>query len=120
MIFKTTYNIFNDQKEYFNPNWMDSDTVILPPNPPWDYSRELQLEDVDIWEVVWEGAGNWGVYASWSPYAEFYLVCKGLEGGIETFYGKKANEKVFKRMKELNIEVTKKSLWVEDSNMWLY
>ena len=54
MRFRSTQNIFSDLGEIFEPNWMDSDKIVLPPNPKWDYSRPLQIEDVDIWEVIWE------------------------------------------------------------------
>jgi hypothetical protein len=114
MRFRSTQNIFSDLGEVFDPNWMDSDKVILPPNPAWDYSREMQIEDVDIWEVIWEAGGAWGVYAAWCPYAEFYMLTVGMvlgsiqyryvdERKIETFYGPGAQQKVFKRAKELGL-----------------
>jgi len=119
--FRTTHNIFVDFNEHFDPNWMDSDKLILPPKRDWDYSREMQIEDVDIWEVIYEG--GWGVYASWSPYAEFYLLTPPYgrpDCHLETFYGKNAVNILMKKMKELNIPFSSKLFWVEPEDMWLY
>lgn len=120
--FKTTHNIFVDFGEYFDPNWMDSDTLVLPPSTPWDYKREMKIEDVNIWELIIEG-GQIGLYAAWDPYAEFYLIkppyhLRNL--GFETYYGKGALKQVKKRMKELNVPINLTKYWVDPENMWLY
>lgn len=122
--FKTTYNIVTDQGEHFDSNWMDSDTLQLPPSPPWDYGREMQIEDVDLWEIIYE-ENNLGVYAAWAPHAEFYLIKppqhmldKGH--GLETYYGPKASERVYKRVKEFGITLPLTKNWVEPDQMWLY
>jgi hypothetical protein len=125
MIFKSTENIFKDFGEFFDSSWMDSDTVTTPPSTPWDYSRELQIEDVDIWEVIYEKGGGIGVYASWSPYAEFYLVkssseSKGYGYNIETYYGPGSMKKVMKRMDEMGIPYGVNKVWVEPEDMPLY
>ena len=119
--FKTTANIFVDKGEYFDPNWMDSNKIVLPPKTNWDYQREMTIEDVDLWEVIVEA--GYGVYAAWSPYAEFYLIkppswISSLD--IETFYGPGANKQVMRRMKELGIPFTPNKIWVDNEDMWLY
>ena len=118
MRFRTNANIFKDYGEYFESSWSDSNTVQVPPNPKWDYSRELTLEDVDIWEVVWEAGGGNGVYASWCPYAEFYMIL--VRGVAEFYYGSLSEKKVQKRMKELNWHVATQPRWVEPEELWLY
>jgi len=125
MRFRSTQNIFSDLGEVFDPNWMDSDKLVLPPNPKWDYSRPLQIEDVDIWEVIWEAGGGWGIYASWCPYAEFYMLTIGVNENkqtkeIEFFYGPLSQSAMLKRAKELNIPISTHDAWVEDEDMWLY
>lgn len=125
MRWKSTHNIFTDFAEVFDENWMNYDTIQTPPRPDWDYARELQIEDVDIWEVIFEQAGGVGVYASWCPYAEFYLLRTGWRNeqkgnGIETYYGPGANEAVQKRAKELGIPLYANKVWVEPEEMWLY
>lgn len=125
--FKSTLNIFKKpwEDEVFNENWMDSDKLVLPPKYDWDYSRELTIEDVDIWEVIYESGGGWGLYASWCPYAEFYMLLTGWNNitksiSVETFYGAGTQEKIQKRIKELNLPIGIKKVYVEESDMWLY
>jgi hypothetical protein len=138
--FKSTYNILKkpDEDEVFDPNWFDSDTLQLPPSPKWDYQREMTVEDVDIWEVLAERGGGWGIYAAWCPYAEFYLITTGSDtrnqwlGKLgkatysyndkfwETYYGVGAQKMVKKRAIELGIELTTSEIWVNDEDMWLY
>ena len=74
--FKTTYNILTKpwEDEAWDDNWMNSDTLILPPKKDWDYKRELTIEDVSLWEVIYQQGGGLALYASWDPYAEFYLI----------------------------------------------
>ena len=123
--FKTNYNIFTApwEDELFDPNWMDSDKIILPPKTDWDYSRELQIEDVDIWEQIYYASGGLGLYAAWSPYAEFYLITNNLYGKqplIETFYGPGAGQKAYTRGKELGMMLMLNKIWVEPEDMWMY
>lgn len=139
-IFKSTYNILTkyDEDEVYDRNWLDSDTVHLPPKREWDYSREMQIEDVDIWEVLYESAGGIGLYASWSPYAEFYLLTKGIDTRnepryyersgatpywdrlFEVFYGPGAQTRVLARARELKIPINTYQTWVDDSEVWKY
>lgn len=134
-VFKSTYNILKkpDEDEVFNPNWMDSDTLVLPPTKKWDYSREMTVEDVDIWEVIAE-SGSMGIYAAWCPYAEFYMITLGVDyqtgwtiGNyhyqdkiIETFYGKNAEKKAYGRAIEIGIIPMLNKKWVDPEDMWLY
>jgi hypothetical protein len=123
--FKTTQNILVDGGEYFDPNWMDSDKLILPPYQEWDYSRELRIEDVNLWEVLYQQGGGFGIFASWDPYAEFYIIRVGFEKesnghGIETYYGAGASNLVFNRAKELGIDLMLSQHWVEPEKMWLF
>lgn len=123
MRFKSTANIFKDFGEVFESKWMDSNKIEVPPHPDWDYSRELQIDDIDIWEVIYEQGGGMGVYAAWCPNAEFYLVRTGwwnAPNDIETYYGAGANAKVQARMKELGIPFVTHEVWVEPEEMWLY
>jgi hypothetical protein len=105
-LFKTNQDIFKTYlEESYDSNMYDKPWVDLPPNPLWDYSRELQIEDVDIWEVITEIGGGTGVYASWMPYAEFYMIRN--KHVVETFYGKFIQPQVRKRLDELNIPYPK-------------
>ena len=121
--FKTTANIFIDNGEYFDPNWMDSDTLILPPKLPWDYKKEMQIEDIDLWELIYEGS-YCCVYAAWNPYAEFYLVLGPYDmknnREIMTFYGKQAQVSLKSYLKKYRINLPQNSIWVDVEDMWLY
>ncbi len=135
--FKTTYNILKkpDEDELYHTSQFDRDTVWLPPRVDWDYQREMQIEDVDIWEVILEADHGYGIYAAWTPYAEFYLITTGfdfvneqrVENGKpytdrvwETYYGPGAAQKVIKRARELKLPVTVNQFWVDDDQMWLH
>lgn len=123
--FKSTQNIFKDMGEVYDENWLNKNTVTYPPKTDWDYKREMQIEDVDIWEVIYEQGGAVGAYASWSPYAEFYMVrvgwVKEAQGyGVETYYGPNAQKKVYKRMKEMGINLSLSKVWVDPQDMYLY
>jgi hypothetical protein len=124
--FKTTKDILKSpwEDELYNENWIDSNTLITPPKKNWDYSRELKIEDIDIWEVLYYEGGGLGLYAAWEPYAEFYLITQRYfsirNNAIETYYGKGAQQAVQKRCKDLGIPVMTNQYWVEDKDMWLY
>jgi hypothetical protein len=132
-IFKTTHNIlFKPDEDELNPvEKLNYNIEILPPNKEWDYKRPLTINDIDIWEVLAEGSGGLGVYAAWLPYAEFYMLTVGMVPGsiqyryvderkIETFYGPGAQQKVFKRAKELGLNLAVYNTWVDDKDLWLY
>lgn len=125
--FKSTYNIFKapGQDEVFEENWMESNSVYTPPTKIWDYKRQLKIEDIDIWEVLYEQGGGVGIYAAWEPYAEFYMIRTGwmeeLAGrGLETYYGPGSQNKVYQRAKELGIPLATNKIWVDSEHMWLY
>jgi hypothetical protein len=102
--FKSTHNIFKDfGDEVFNKNWMDSDKLILPPSPDWSYDRVMELEDVDIWEVIIERGGGVALYASWCPYAEYYLLRHNWGQDLEAFYGRFVQAQLIQRLEELKI-----------------
>lgn len=122
--FKTTENIFNDHGEYFDENWMDSDKLVLPSTKKWDYKREIKIEDVDLWELIYE-LGQVNVYAAWSPFAEFYLIKFAdwfVKPGytIETYYGPGASDAVYERMKDFGILLSKHKIWIDEQDMYIY
>ena len=137
-VFKTTYNILKkfDEDEIYTDNIYDSDKLVLPPMYNWSYDREMNVEDVDVWEVLYEESNGIGFYAAWCPYAEFYLITTGMDYRHEprvvdeirywdrfweTYYGQGSLDKVMKRIKELNINVAiHNDYWVDDDMMWLY
>jgi hypothetical protein len=126
--FKTTHNIFNSpwEDELWDDNWFNSNKLVLPPNRPWDYKKELKIEDVQIWEQIYFESGGTGLYAAWDPYAEMYLITKNLHAKdlknqyIETFYGKNAGNRAYKKAIDLGMPISINKVWVEDEEMWKY
>jgi len=135
--FKSTYNILKivDEDEVWNNKFADTDIPYIPPTVDWSYQREMQIEDVDIWEVIIEGSDGVGVYAAHTPYAEFYMVTTGfdlrnrqrvVDGKpyddklIETYYGPGAQAKAYKKALELNLPVSLHKTWVDDDKLWLF
>lgn len=135
--FKSTYNILKkvDEDEVFQSKWMESDHLQLPPRADWDYGREMQIEDVDIWEVLYEASNGIGLYAAWLPYAEFYLITTSFnyknsstiignshywDKHYETYYGAGAQQTVVQRCQEIGIPYRFHTVWVDDKDMWLY
>ena len=118
--FKTTKNILFCpwEDELFDENWMDSDKLMLPPSKKWNYSKELKIEDVEVWEVICESGGGFGVYASWNPYAEFYLVMENYI--VETYYGPGSQKNIIEKMKKFDVPIPKNEVWVEKEDLWLY
>jgi hypothetical protein len=133
--FLRTEHILTGLGEHFDPNWMDSDTIVLPPKIEWDYQRELRIEDVYIWEKIIE-PWQYGVYAAWDPYAEFYILRTEINHNrdrhnpandkpiyeFELFYGQGAQARLVNRLKTLNIfhYIKPTDMWIEPEKMWLY
>ena len=133
--FRTTHNILRriDQDELWDTAQMNNDTAFLPPKENWPGDREMDIDDVDIWEILGYKSGGIGVYAAWHPYAEFYMLTTGFDGTqfyedgahfnnklIETYYGPNAQKQVFKRAKQLGIDLQVYKTWIEDDQMWKY
>lgn len=118
--FKTTHDILTSpwQDELHDDNWFDSPLVTYPATTEWDYSRELQVEDVDVWEVIYQQGGGLGIYAAWSPRAEFYMITHATE--IETYYGPDSQATVIRRAAELGIPISLHYAEVPTEDAWKY
>lgn len=128
-IFKTTKNILNSSSdgEFFNENWMDHDQLVIPINKKWKYERNLNIEDIDLWEVIYESSLGFKIYAAYDPYAEFYLTLskeKDFLGKddivVRTFEGINASKKVYEFAKSKGIKIGLNKIWVDPEEMWLY
>jgi hypothetical protein len=119
-IFRSNADIFKyGTEESFDSAKFDLNNVFIPPsNKKWNYEKELTIENIELWEVIYEESGQIGVYAAWEPYAEFYMIRNKLE--IEVYYGKGALQKTVNKMKNIKIPVNYNSIWVENEDMWLY
>jgi hypothetical protein len=124
--FKTSYNIFKKpwEEELFDENWMDKDKAFAPPTVNWDYSREMKIEDVEIWEQIYYATSGIGLYAAYLPYAEFYMITGQWivdnPGRIECFYGPGSMQAAYKRAIELGMPISVNQKWVDDKDLWLF
>lgn len=118
-IFKTNNDIFNThEEEIFDENIMNYDFVIFPETKKWDYKRPLNLEDIEIWEVLYEASGGIGVYAAWRPLAEFYMVI--YKYNVKIFTGFQCNKRLTNYLDYLKIPYNLKKIWVEDDEVLHY
>lgn len=98
--FKTTDQIFSDM-------WaMEVNNFNITSNPQyWNQDRYMILEDVNVWEEIEYVPGCFGIYVSWDPYAEFYLVVfnqfLNAPNGVQIFSGKEAANNVALLAKKL-------------------
>lgn len=124
--FKTSKDIFIEpwNSEIYNENDFDKPFASFPPSQPWDYKRELKVEDIDIWEEIYFAGGGSGLYAAWMPYAEFYMITINIHwighGSIETFYGPGSSDMAYKRCIELGFPIFLNKIWIPEDDMWLY
>jgi hypothetical protein len=116
--FITTENLLKNSGEYFDPTWIKNEKFNFPEKINWDYSRELQIEDIDLWEIIYDQSSVILVLAAYQPYAEFYII--KTKNSIETFYGKNSQKEMSKRAKILGIPLSYYKVWVEPEDMWLY
>lgn len=119
-IFKTNLDIF----KYGSEESHDYKRVslgkepVLPYSKKWDYSRELDIDDIELWEVIYEENGQIGVYAAWYPHAEFYMIIHKQD--ISLYYGKGSYKAVIEKIKELGLPIGLNKVWVDKEDMWLY
>lgn len=121
----TTKNIFNKLEDYIEDGSLPLSNPSILLKTSWDYKNPIKIEDVDLWEIIYENGEGLGIYASYIPYIEFYMIKVGwlLEAkgyGVETYYGPGSQKEVIKRAKELEIPLNINKKWVEPDDMWLY
>ena len=119
LIIRSTQNILNHP---WKSNFVDCTTTITKIPPAWSQDREMLLTDVVFWEQLYFKPGNIGIYVSWSPYAEFYMIVHNLyshlDNSIETFYGPTAYEQVVYQAATLGVILQPKNVWVESTPLY--
>jgi hypothetical protein len=122
-MFKTTAEILNfpwrasTQYQAIAPE-------LLPKRTEWNYSKELTIDDVKTWEEIYYQEGTIGIYASWDPYAEFYIVVYNLftagPNGIKIFQGQCAYKEVIHYAEKFGISLKLDKIWIDAENEWVY
>jgi len=116
-VFKTTEDIFK-----FPWNYENYDPVTFPPDfIEWDYNSTLTISQVSAWEQIYYEPGNFGIYAAWNPYAEYYIIVYDLfPAATEEYYGYDSQHKVKQRAQELGILLNETQVWIDTKKEWLY
>lgn len=88
--FKTYHNVFVNNDELFSKEIAEAnDGVYLPETWEWDNKSQISVDDVSIWECLFEQSGGTGVYAAWAPYSDFFIFVKNKKL-VNTFTAKTA------------------------------
>lgn len=123
-LFRTNQDIFKTSGEEVSESfWFDQNTIHTPKTGKWDYKRNLTVDDIEIWEAIYEDSWGLGIYAAYRPYAEFYMIKHVNVQGItvlDTHYGANAQNSVIKFMIQNNIPVPTHKVWIDNEDMWLY
>jgi len=117
LIVRSTHDILT------HPWKLDFSSHTIPTNtkmpPGWNQDREMGMNDVSFWEQIYYAPGSLGIYVSWSPYAEFYMIVYNLfsylDQGIQTFSGPDAAERVSRQAAVFGINLPSKNIWVEST-----
>lgn len=116
----------SDYDDFWDENFMERYDVYFPPTYKWDYKKDMQFEDVYLWELIYEESGLRGLYASYIPYAEFYLLLtRDYEKNmpiVKFFYGQNCLKNIKKEMKNQNLKwpLSLNKIWVDEEDMWLH
>lgn len=99
-------------KHLFENNGAPDDLYIQNTSAPvtsdWDYSRVITIDDVKIWEELYLDPFNLGLYSSWNPYVEFYLLVYfdfRDNRRFKTFYGLDAHDDVKRYLDKCDIHL---------------
>jgi hypothetical protein len=123
-LYRTNKDIFKDySEEVFDNRFTSSEKLYVPKTGKWDYKRELKVEDIEIWEAIYEDSWGLGIYAAYEPYAEFYMIKYTDFSGAKIFdvyYGAGSQNKIVQFMIERNIPFDLHDVWVNSDEAWLY
>ena len=121
MIFKTTEQILNEpcQPSFLNVVLPAIKFEVAPPSVPLDSSKEIELADIKLWELVYYKGLHIGIWAAWNPRAEFYIVTYNMfldiPQGTQIFSGPDAKRQIWKLAKELNVTLPINKVWVDNA-----
>jgi hypothetical protein len=105
IITRSTHEILNNPRDEITP------VKIITSQIPKKNNSKISFDDVVMWEEIFYEGGNIGVYAAWSPYADFYIIVHNLflsnSDGIETFFGNEALDDLYNRLSDFDIDICK-------------
>ena len=87
--------MFENNDELFSEEVAKENGIYLPETWDWNEPSQIAVDDVVIWECLFERSGLSGIYAAWAPYEEFYIVTD-RRAVVKEFFGPSAKELVDK------------------------
>jgi hypothetical protein len=118
-----TMTKFRSTQQILSSIWkFENVDISINPNPNyWVEKRKMTIEDVKVWEELEFVPGCFGIYVSWDPYAEFYLITfnQFLDNptGIRIFSGEHAAEEVKKFTKKLGCDLSLNKILINDQSL---
>ena len=102
MIIRTTEEVLN------NPWGKVESKHVYPERTPmkWYPDCDLNFEDVTSWEEIFYQPGLIGVYVSWDPYEEYYILVHNLHldrKHIEIYKGNDGVEELVDRCRSIGV-----------------
>lgn len=81
-----------------------SNPTTLNKLPPlWRETRLPELDDIALWEQLYESNGTISVYAAFSPRANMFIIVPAINNKkIEVFY---SEEELINRLQDFNIKL---------------
>jgi hypothetical protein len=110
--------IITTTEQILSSSWNENKNEVFPLRTParWFGTTPPGLDDIKLWEEIFYQPGLIGVYVSWEPYEEFYIIVHLLhldKQFIEVFYEDDAVDRVLERCKYFNIMLPSKEIFVE-------
>lgn len=93
--FKTKYNVFENNDELYSEAIAKENGIYIPETWNWDGASQPSVDDVVIWECLFEQSGASGIYVAWAPFEEFYIVTE-RRVVVKEFFGASAKALVDK------------------------
>lgn len=92
------------------------DSVSTPTD--WHYGTKISIDKIKCWEKIYFQPGNLGIYAAHDPYVEYYIIVPYFFiDCVEIYYGTTASEEVYKKAKEIGINLEVKKVWTSLDKM---
>lgn len=115
--YKSTNHILANPYEKM-PDDLDPNFYYPTTDCDWDYSQEVTIRDIKMWQQLFYQPGGVGIYVAHNPKIEFYMITYNVfidnEKGVEVFYGKHAVEEVISKARELGIELPIQSTYISN------
>jgi len=119
-------NILRTYSSIIDNSWggaQDGDFIFNTSSPvpyhtgyEWNYSNNVSLKDIQLWEQLYHEPGVLGLYAAWTPYIECYLLIQypfvHSTKGVKLFYGSNACYEVANIMQKLDVSFEVKKIAV--------